>query len=69
MADVGFLRRLGGRPPRVRAKNPFIWRDFCLKLHGNERNLIERGRASLAPLGSSNRVGSQPIIWPNFTFN
>ena len=31
-------------------KKTIIWQDICRKLHGNETNWTERGRASLAKI-------------------
>ena len=62
-ADPGFPRRWTPTPEL--GTKSITWQDLCRKLHENERNWTERGRASLAPPGSVNaRV--DPTIWPKF---
>ena len=47
MADPGFPRRRG--QPLSLEQKPIILQDLYRKLHENERNWTERGRAFLAP--------------------
>ena len=45
-ADIGGFR---GGAPTLGGCQPIIWQFFCQKLHENERNWTEKGRAYLAP--------------------
>ena len=62
-ADPGFPRRWTPTPEL--GTKSITWQDLCRKLHENERNWTERGRASLAPPGSVNAC-VDPTIWPKF---
>ena len=50
VADAGFPRwEGGGANARDGGKNLLFGKSFAKKLHENERNRTERGRASLVP--------------------